>query len=207
MRSISDEMVTLVVSATLLWVRWALTRLAHVLLQAPENLIRELRGSVTRRGLQRHLAALDLPDQPEDVQHALGVAFGQRAASGTFVAREVGIDGPANSDDLVAWPATYRLGAAEGLTLSQGGYVTLTSGWVATVVDMLAVLSPSQVKKFAVDLAEKLSESGVAPHLSVPDLYELARTIRSEAARLPEAARDAWMKLAEIIDPLTEDEA
>ncbi|MCW6003772.1 abortive infection family protein [Micromonospora sp. CPCC 205371] len=42
-KSIADEMVSLVVAGALLGVRWALTRLEHLILDAPENLIAELR--------------------------------------------------------------------------------------------------------------------------------------------------------------------
>jgi hypothetical protein len=202
-KSITDEMVSLVAGGALLWVRWALTRLEHLILGAPENLIAELRGPVTRRSLAEHLEALILPEQPEDIQRALGVAFAQRSASGTFVAREVGLDGPAGSDDLAAWPPAYRLGAAEGLTLSRDGFLMLKQAWVPTLVDILLPLPPSQLKQFVRDLSEKITTSGALPNVPEEDLRELALAIEQQTARLPEAARDDWLKLAGLVEPPT----
>lgn len=75
-----------------------------LLRREPDKLITDLRTgeTFTRRSLRERLNALVMPEQPEDVQRALGVAFGQRAASGTFIARDVGVEGPENSGDLAA---------------------------------------------------------------------------------------------------------
>lgn len=129
-RSIADETMQLVVAGALLWVRWALVRVEHLILNEPENLIAELRGAVSRRSLQIHLDALVLPEQPNDIQRALGIAFAYRAASGTFVAREVGLDGPAESDSTALWPGPDSLGAVEGLMISGNGYFMLGADWV-----------------------------------------------------------------------------
>ncbi len=200
-KSIADEMVALVLNGALLWVRWALTRLEHLILRAPENLIVELRGLVTRRSLAEHLEALVLPEQPEEVQHAVGVAFAQRAASGTFVAREVGLDGPASSDDLIAWPVAYRLGVAEGLTLSSSGFLTLEQNWVPMLVDILLPLPPNQVKQFVHELSEKVSTSEPLPNATEDELSDLAGVIEQHTKVLPQAARRKWQELALVVDP------
>lgn len=205
-RSIPDEMISLVVSGALLWVRWALIRLGHVLLQAPERLIAELRGSiVTQASLQEHLDALGLSDQLPDVQHALGVAFGQRAASGTFVANRVGVR-PATGEDLAAWPPAYRMGVVEGLALSSEGFLALEESWIQTMIDVLAPLPPRQIKDFLSSLGEKVAEAGTAPARSVEEDYNLARAMDQHIRQVPEEAHAEWQRLAEMIDPITEEE-
>lgn len=163
----------------------------------------ELRGHVTRRSLAEHLEALVLPDQPGEVQHALGVAFAQRSASGTFVAREVGLDGPAGSGDLTAWPVAYRLGAAEGLTLSSNGYLMLGQDWVPMLVDILLPLPPTQLRQFVRELSEKVETSGQLPNTTREELGELAGAGEQHTDRLPQAARGEWQKLARVVDPTT----
>lgn len=200
-RSIADEMVQLVVAGALLWVRWALIRVEHLLLNEPENLITELRGPVTRRSLQTHLDALVLPEQPNDVQRALGIAFAHRSASGTFVAREVGLEAPAESESTELWPAPYRLGVVEGLTISSNGYLMLGIDWVPMIVDILLPLPPTTIKNFLRDLTTKVANTASLPNASVEDLYDLARAIEGQKDRLPEAARGAWLDFATEVDP------
>jgi hypothetical protein len=62
-KSIADEMVTLVVGGALLWVRWALTRLEHLILGAPDSLIAELADSRAANPFESVLRAiaLDVP--------------------------------------------------------------------------------------------------------------------------------------------------
>jgi hypothetical protein len=79
------------------------------------------------------------------------------------VAREVGVDGPAGSDDLGDWPIPYRLGVAEGLTLSSAGLLSMDRGWVGTDVDVLLPVPPKQLKAFVTDLADTVAASGVTP--------------------------------------------
>jgi hypothetical protein len=187
-------------------VRWALVRLGHVLLQAPEKLIAELRGSiVTQQSLQEHLDSLGLPEQLPDVQHALGVAFGQRAASGTFVANRVGVR-PATGEDLAAWPPAYRMGVAEGLALSSEGFLVLDESWMQTVIDVLVPLPPADVRDFLHTLGDKVAEAGTSPTRSIPEDYNLARAMGQRTSQLPEEAHAAWQRLAEIIDPVTDEE-
>lgn len=123
---IDDEMIGVVCDATMLWVRWALRRLDHILIGEADLLLAELRGAtVTRQSLERHLEAVVLPDQPPVTQRALGVAFAQRSAGWTFVTREVGIDPCVASEDLRTWSADYRLGVVEAS--SSAGGATLVS--------------------------------------------------------------------------------
>jgi hypothetical protein len=41
------------------------------------------------------------------------------------------------------------------------------------------------------------------PNTSVKELHGLASVIEQQAERLPDAARGAWLKLAELVDPTT----
>lgn len=204
---INEEMATAVVDAAALWVRWALRRLGHVLLGEADNLIAELRQAiVTRASLTRHLDGAVLPDQPPEMQQALGVAFAQRAARGTFVAHEVGLDGPSTTEDLSTWPPAYRFGIVEGLVLSGDGFITLTEPWVSTIVSVLTPIPPAQVKEFLHGLNTKVADAGVSAGRSVEELWELARSVEHATEELPSQVQPEWTALAAMIDPTTEDE-
>jgi hypothetical protein len=146
---------------------------------------------------------LVLPEQPDDVQRALGIAFAHRSASGTFVAREVGLEAPAESDSTELWPAPYRLGVVEGLTISSNGYFMLGVDWVPMVVDILLPLPPATIKNFLRDLTAKVAKTASLPNSSVEGLYDLARAIEGQKDRLPDAARAAWLEFAAEVDPTT----
>jgi hypothetical protein len=116
------------------------------------------------RGRRLGVNALVLPEQREDVQRALEVAFAQRSVNGTFAARQVGLDGPANSGDLTAWPTPYRLGAAEGLTVSHNGFLALRPDWVPVLVDIVLPLPPRQLRQFIADLGVKVEAAAALPN-------------------------------------------
>jgi hypothetical protein len=204
-KSISAEMVSLVVSAAMLWVRWALVRLEHVLRREPDKLITALRtGEIfTRRSLRDRLSALVMTEQPEDVQRALGVALAQRAASGTFIAREVGVDGPATSVDRDAWPPAYRCGVAEGLMLSSDGFFSLEEGWVESLVAVLLPIAPKQLASFIHELADKVSEAGWPSSRRMMEDDALATSLAVESKNIPEEARAEWERLVDVINPFS----
>src|SRR5258708_742243 len=70
---IDDEMIEIVSDATMLWCRWALRRLGHLLAGYPTLLVEELHNSSNRASLLKHFEAVCLPDQPRDIHHFLGV--------------------------------------------------------------------------------------------------------------------------------------
>jgi len=205
---IDEEKATIVVDAAMLWVRWALRRLEHILLGEADNLIAELSGGiVTRRKLALHLEGSILPDQPVEMQRALGVAFAERAAGGTFVAREVGIDGPTNSTDLRDWPIDYRLGIAEGLTLTSNGFLTLSEGWGPVLASVLAPVPPATQRKFLESLALKIVESGHASYQDASTRGEVASAIRDQVDDSPSRADSGWLAVASAIETgLADDE-
>lgn len=200
---IDEEKVTVVVDAAGLWTRWALRRLEHMLLREADNLIAELREAiVSGASLAKHLKAVVLPDQPSEMQRALGVAFAQRSAGGTFVARIVGVDGPSTSEDLKAWPPEYRLGIVAGLVLSSAGYLSLSESWVPTVVAVVSPLPPTQLVTFLQELNSQVALAGTTPSRSDEELHALAETVREHADKLPVQARSEWSRLADLIDPI-----
>jgi hypothetical protein len=86
---VAEEIILVTMDAAVLWSRWALRRLQHLIAGMPSPLARELdEGNVFRSGeLRDRLIAVDLPHLEPDDQRLLGVAVAQRAMRGTFVAR------------------------------------------------------------------------------------------------------------------------
>jgi hypothetical protein len=64
-------MTIIVTDATMLWCRWALRRLGHLLAGYPNLLRAELKTPVGRDRLQKHFDDVRLPHQPPDIQHAI----------------------------------------------------------------------------------------------------------------------------------------
>lgn len=152
--SIEDEAVVIAVEASLLWVRWALRRLQHLLAGQLAPLLDHLSGSsMSRESWRAKLVAANISSLPEPDQRRLGVAVGQRASSGTFVVREVGMEEPLADPNGLAWPPAYRMGAVEGAFIDAEGH--------------LDVHAP--VVKPAAGFAD-----------SVPDSAELLRELRSK---------------------------
>lgn len=75
-------MAELVSDAAMLWCRWALRRLGHLMAQYPTRLLAELAGGANRERLRGASEDVLLPEQPGDIQRAIGVAFGREAAGG-----------------------------------------------------------------------------------------------------------------------------
>ena len=195
---VTEEHTAVVVDAAMLWCRWALGRLEHLIAGAPAGLIRDLRGATFTRGvLARRLASANLAEQEPVDQHSLGVAVGRRASSGTFLVREEGVDPAIEGGDLEAWPPAYRAGAVEGSFLDERGYVAVTSTMAAKATALLAVVPD-------VDLvtSQLLREAGEADwSYRFEDEEKRAAVIkamRDTVDHLPtEQARSNWLALAE----------
>lgn len=123
--AIPDELLELAVDGTLVWARWALRRLEHLLAGQLTPLINDLTQFVAHSGPHwaDRLTAADIPRLDEADQRHLGVAVGQRAASGTFVVLQEGIEAPLDDPNDEAWPVPYREGTVEGSFLSPLGQV------------------------------------------------------------------------------------
>lgn len=162
--TIGDELLDTTVEAALLWCRWALRRLAFLLMGQPSALATDLRGATFRAGvLTQRLIAADLPRLEREDQHMLGVAVGQRAGSATFVVMDDGVVACAESDDTVRWPVAYREGVVEGLLVGRTGYIDATPDYARRAASVLAPVSESasSVER----LVERLQEVPWAPHL------------------------------------------
>ena len=200
---IQDEMVSVVVESTMVWVRWALRRLEHILIGEADELIRELRDEVVYRdSLQRHLEAVEMPNQAPEVQHAIGVAFGQRTARNTGNALTVGVEPAVASDDLAAWPPAYRFGIVEGLVIDRWGYRSAPRRWVPTIVSVLQPIPPKEATAGIDAIVGKLAQSNY-PNGQYPaeELDELRGEMSAEAERLPAGAREAWGRLIPVFEP------
>lgn len=197
---IDTEMASVVYDATLLWVRWALRRLEHILIGESDLLLAELRESiVNKRSLEKHLAAVMLPDQPPETQHALGAAFAQRSAGWTFVTREVGIDPCIASEDMVAWSAEYRLGVVEGFIVSRWGIAALDPHWVPTLVSVLMPVPPRTASAGLAEITEKVAQAERAT--TTPDAsFSLIASMQTEGLRLSPGVQPGWAELARQLE-------
>jgi len=139
----SPEMLDLALDGALMWARWALRRLAGFSRTRPETLIRELIGDSTGPlsfapgDLTQKLAAARLPHLPASHAHQIGVAVGQRTASGAVSVRREGVEPCAADPDLTRWPTAYRMGVAMGLLTSAANVPTVcadTAYWALAVI-------------------------------------------------------------------------
>jgi Abortive infection C-terminus len=200
---IDEEMVEIVSDATMLWCRWALRRLGHLLAGYPTLLVKELHESSNRVSLLKHFEAVCLPDQPPDIQHFLGVEFGQAGAGGYGNAMVVGVL-PAAADGTVDdYPVEYRLGLVEGMLLTGGGQIGLTASYVPTFISILEPLPPTVAATKVIDLAvraesatwiTRLRWSGVQPR-------DTLDALNSEKVRLSTQMQEALDALCAALDP------
>jgi Abortive infection C-terminus len=200
---IDDEMSSIVHDATLLWCRWALRRLEHLLAGYPNLLLAEVNTAVSRDTLQRHFNEVRVPNLPTDIQHAVGVAFGRQAAGGFGNAHLVGVKPAADSPDLVEFPVSYRLGLVEGMVIDYAGQIGLTVPYVKDLVDVLAPVPSSQGVPAIVELAGKAQMAtwitswrgqGVDPVKTI-------ETLQVEQQRVGTDMQKAFDKLRAAIDP------
>jgi hypothetical protein len=142
---LKGEMLELAMDGSLLWIRWAIRRLGYFAMGRPETLIRDLVGdpagqiSFYRGDLATRLDAANLADADPRHARSIGVAVGQRAAQDTFNVRIEGVDATINDNDLRRWPASYRVGVANGLLFSPDELPTVTT---RNLRDALEVCTP-----------------------------------------------------------------
>lgn len=202
-RAIEEETVTAVFDATVLWVRWALRRLGHILIGEADRLIAELRDAIVyQRSLKEHLDAVMLPDQPPETQRAIGFAFGARAAQDTGNPRIVGIDPAIESSDVQAWPIQYRLGVTEGLILGRWGYRTSTDRYVPELAGVLTAVPVADLKKELPELIEKVTSAGYPSGYLPPvtDRLQVAAALRAHVELIPADVRGLWLELAAVFE-------
>lgn len=64
---INDEMAQITSDATMLWCRWALRRLGHLLAGYPNSLLAAVSTPVSRDRLRELFDDVQMPDQPRDI--------------------------------------------------------------------------------------------------------------------------------------------
>lgn len=118
-----EEHADVAMDAAATWCRWATRRLGVVMFGQHVVLIGDLRGAASfyRHTLRDRLRAVNLPMCSEQEQHSIGVAVGRRAAGGTFMVREEGVEAATTRGS--EWPLAYRLGVIEGLLLTEDGFL------------------------------------------------------------------------------------
>jgi Abortive infection C-terminus len=196
-----DEHADTAKAAALLWCGWALRRLEKMIGGLPAPLIRDLRGKVFHRGdLRSRLAMANLPDLDDANQQSLGLAVGQRAASGTFVVVEDGVEPCAVDPTLDTWPSAYRIGVLQGLFLDRNGYIT-TVPFAARLAPLVADPLPN-VDSVVDQLTVTIRDAEPANTLSTSDgRLEVAQAIRDSATATPnDDIRSKWYCLAEEIE-------
>lgn len=197
-----DETASLVLEAALLWSRWALRRLGHLLADYPNDLIAAVQTGTSRTLLREKFQAAALEQQPEEIQHRIGVAFGQQSAGGFGNATEVGVE-PAIEGGYEEYPIAYRLGLLRGMLLTAGGSIGLTDFYATRFVSLLASLpEPS-----AVELLEQARvDAGQATWIHTwrrttgvsPD--GVLDALRGERERVPIGYRDLFARFCDVLE-------
>jgi hypothetical protein len=193
-------MVDVAVSATMLWVRWALGRLAPLILGQPTSLISDLLdGAYFYKGnLAERLRAANIGSLDTSIQQKLGTAVGIRAMRDTVLVQIEGVEACASSDSLEDWPLHYRRGIADGLFFDENGNVRTTQ-WAVGFVP--GVLGPTDDP--AAELDRLIALLGGA-RLGVGD-YTEDYALWSSVSRLTEkfgpSARPNWSKIAQLFAP------
>lgn len=202
---VQDEVLDLAVDGALVWVRWALRRLEHLLAGQLVPLLNDLRGAAySRAQWAARLIAADVPHLDVADQRRLGVAVGQRAAEGTFVVREVGIEVPLDDPNDAAWPAAYREGVVEGAFLNPWGQVQVDDGQRAIrPVARMADTVPDPVSLIR-DLRTKLSAASWSPTFGTT-WRAAAAEMRACSGELTDSdARQHWLGIVADVERLGE---
>jgi Abortive infection C-terminus len=200
---IDDEMATIVSDATMLWCRWALRRLGHLLAGYPNLLLAEVNTPVGLDKLQRHFDEVRMPHQPPDIQHAIGVAFGRQAAGGFGNAFIVGVTPAAELPDLGEFPVSYRLGLAEGMVIDYAGQIGLIDSYVSVFVDVLVPVPSSQGVPAIAELAAKAKSATWITRwrMSPVNPAKTIEALHREQQRLDVRMQQALDELRAAIDP------
>lgn len=197
---VEQEMVDVAVAATMLWVRWALGRLAPLILGQPTSLISDLLdGAYFYKGnLAERLRAANIGSLDTSIQQKLGTAVGILAMRDTVLVQVEGVQACASSDSLDEWPLHYRRGVVDGLFFDENGKARATQ-WAVGLVP--GVLGPTD--DLAAELDRLIALLG-GERLGAGD-YAEDYALWSSVSRLTEkfgpAARSKWSKIADLFAP------
>ena len=197
--AVAEELALVSVDSAMLWTRWALRRLRHVILGRPEALIRDLGDTVFYRGaLTERLHAVRLGALTPQDQSLLGLAVARRAMTGTFLVQEEGIERCAETHDLVAWPTSYRVGLVNGLLLNPEGQFH-TNVWAIKQIALL-VASLSEPGDVLDEVAEKAWKASLAASMESDEVRAEIKAAMPSASRLPPSAQHGWVQIRERLD-------
>lgn len=197
-----DEMASLTLEAALLWSRWALRRLGHVLADYPNDLIAAVQVGTSRTVLIEKFQAAALSQQPEEIQHRIGVAFGQQSAGGFGNATEVGVE-PAIEGGYEEYPIAYRLGLLRGMLLTASGSIGLTDFYATRFVSLLASLPEVSAVELLeqaradVDQATWIDKWRRSTDISSDDVLAV---LRREQERVPIGYRDLFASFCDDLE-------
>jgi hypothetical protein len=197
-----EEIASVTVEAAMLWCRWALRRLQHLIAGSPSGLVRDLReGAIFTRGLLRQrLIAANLSGMEPADQRLVGLAVAQRSMSGTFTVQEDGVEACAAAPDLRAWPAPYREGVVDGLFLDRSGYLDVNE-WGARHAAAILAVHPDPVGVLT-SLKVKIESAGWAYRFinDAEGRGSVLSEMRAATAILPQGDGQAvWNEIAERI--------
>ncbi|GAA4989098.1 abortive infection family protein [Pseudonocardia tropica] len=197
--SVAEELALVSVDSAMLWTRWALRRLRHVILGRPEALIRDLGGAVFYRGaLTERLHAVRLGALPPPDQSLLGLAVARRAMTGTFLVQEEGVERCAETHDLAAWPTSYRVGLVNGLLLNPEGQFH-TTAWAIKQIALIAASLPDPGDALD-EVAEKSWKAPLADSMESDEVRAEIKEAMSRASQIPPSAQNGWHRLRERFD-------
>ncbi|GAA1025655.1 hypothetical protein GCM10009557_00410 [Virgisporangium ochraceum] len=191
------EMATLSLESALMWSRWALRRLGHLLADYPNELIAAVQTGTSRTVLREKFDASALAQQPSEVQHRIGVVFGQQSAGGFGNATEVGVD-PVVEGGYDEYPVDYRRGVLEGMLLTGGGFIGLTDFYASRFVSVLSSLPEREIQSVLESLRESVTgASWIDTWRGTTKVKpaDVVSALQSEVARLPSECAEAFQSL------------
>jgi hypothetical protein len=195
---VADELALVAVDGALLWVRWALRRLHHLIKGRPDLLIRDLEGATFYRGdLAERLAAARLAEHDEADQYQVGFHIARRALRDTFLVMEEGVVACTESPDLDRWPLGYRIGLLNGLFLTADGLIDATP-WSIKQAALLLQTSADKLTDAIAELAEKLHVANYGIRLGDDTARREAELAAQDMrSQVPPVARASWRIIEE----------
>ncbi|MEV4536261.1 hypothetical protein AB0J82_20955 [Asanoa sp. NPDC049518] len=138
-----------------------------------------------------------MAQQPSEVQHRIGVVFGQQSAGGFGNATEVGVE-PAVDGGYDEYPIDYRRGLLEGMLLTGGGSVGLTGFYAPWFVSLLSSLPEREAQSALGALRESVTG---APWIDTwrgstkVEPADVVSALRREGERLPPGLTEPFQAL------------
>lgn len=197
---VEQEMVDISVAATMLWVRWALGRLAPLILGQPTSLISDLLdGAHFYKGnLAERLRAANIGDLDTSIQQKLGNAVAIRAMRDTVLVRVEGVQACASSDSLEEWPLHYRRGVVDGLFFDENGRVRTTQWAVERVPGVLGPIKDQSSELDTLIFLLGKERLGTGDYSEDYALWSCAGRL---AGKFEPAARPKWWKITDLFAP------